>query len=181
MREVVGLSLEKDTSTHTPTQVPFRPTCIYCSSVLCVLGILLTGCQVQPRLQNLCDHLLLPLWPSDIHRNTRMSVCVLIQYMWLFSDLSFFSQACVHGSKSVQTPVTKKDTENDGVTSPQTWLFNWSLFKWAMLQSTAKMSRRLKMTCSGTACCTCFLFPPSALNATRRSCRPAWTRGSRQF
>ena len=74
MREVVGLSLKKDTC----TQVPFRPTCIYCSSVFCVLGILLTGCQVQPGLQNLCDHLLLSLWPSDIHRHACMSMCVLL-------------------------------------------------------------------------------------------------------
>lgn len=52
----------------------------------------LTGCQVQPGLQNLGDHLLLPLWPSDtwiytgIYMYECVSVCVCPPHCWkLFS------------------------------------------------------------------------------------------------
>lgn len=61
---------------QTHTRAPIRSTCICCLCVFCLLGELLTWCQVEPALQNLCDHLLLPLWPSDTQIYTTTYVCM---------------------------------------------------------------------------------------------------------
>lgn len=130
--------------TCTRTRVPILPTCVYCFCVCCALGKLLTGCQVQPGLQNLCDHLLLPLWPADTQIYTSMSVCVLlsvrsysVEDVWLFSasHLFFFfffghSQACMQDLSLCRHPPWWVRH----VTGPTTWLFHRPLFRWAILQ-----------------------------------------------
>lgn len=99
MREVVGLSLEKDTTvhthTHTHTQAHVHPTYIFCVCVLCVWGILLTGCQVQPAFQNLCGHLLLPVWPLDTQIYTSMHVCTRARVCVCLSSLLEVILLCV--------------------------------------------------------------------------------------
>lgn len=75
MREVVGFSVEKDTSMHVHAH-DFHPSYLYILSLcfFCVLGKLLTGCQVQPGLQKLCGHLFLPVWHAHTRIYTRTHV-----------------------------------------------------------------------------------------------------------
>ena len=120
----------------------------------------LTGCQVQPGLQNLCDHLLPPLWPSDtrIYTSIYMYECVCVCVC-----VGGCVRACVCmcvlltvGSYSVC--VTKEIARNEcriwvrvdsrcggwGMLPVQSHdFFHWPLFKWAALLWTARVTKKI--------------------------------------
>lgn len=88
----------------------------------------LTGCQVQPGLQNLCDHLLLPLWPSDtrIYTGIYMYECVCV-YVCPPHCWKLFSMYDEGDSKEWTQDLSRCRQPLQGVrhvTGPVTWLFS---------------------------------------------------------
>ena len=156
----------------------------------------LTGCQVQPGLQNLCDHLLPPLWPSDtrIYTSIYMYECVCVcvcvcgcvrVHVCAAHCWKLFSMCDEGDSKEWMQDLSPCRQPLRGVrhvTGPVTWLFSLAFIQMSCVTVDSESDKKdFKKKCSGAACYTCFPSPPSAPCSTRRSRRPAWAQRSRQF
>lgn len=174
MREVAGLSVEKG-HTHMNSHLAYLCIAFFCCQCLGKTTDRLSGTAGS---SEVLWHLLESMRPSDTSKNTAMHVLVCPFTIGSFSSLFSFP-ICY---KSVQPNLSESLlSEIICVTVVILFCFNWPTFRLSMSTVNGKCKKNGTSRLNIKFYATCHRFPPSALWSTRRSCRPTWTQGSRQF